>query len=373
MPRADRIAFVKLGRFSHTNESVLKLLRKQFSEYSLDVIDVRELDIFRPRRLAPLAWAALRQHGPGTLASKASFVKSLLHTPQFQARARASLLARLQRARYLFTFQTQSLFDASVPGTPHFLYTDHTHLANLQYPAFDPRGLAPPQWIEGERSIYRHATINFTMSTNIASSIIEQYGCRKEQVQCVYVGTNAPPAADGAARPQRTDRPIILFVGLAWERKGGPVLVEAFKRVQRQHPAAELVIVGCSPRVNIGHCTVVGRVPLAQVNEYYRRASVFCVPTRIEPLGIVFLEAFAHRLPVVATRIGALPDFVHDGQTGYLVQPDDIEALAGHLCDLLSNPHKRRLFGERGCELVRTRYNWDATGAAIRESILRHL
>lgn len=373
MGRADRIAFIKLGRFSHTNESVLALLKREFPRCDIDVIDVRQLDFFRPLRLAPLAWSALRQHGPGMFASKMQLGKALISTAEFFQRSRPSLLQRLQSSRYLFTFQTQGLFDASVPGTPHFVYTDHTHLANLHYPAFDRSRLLPPEWVANERTAYRHATVNLTMSSNVATSLIEQYGCRSDQVECVYVGTNAhlPERVDHSER--REDRPIILFVGIAWERKGGPVLVEAFKRLRQTHPNAELLIVGCSPRVDVPGCSVVGRVPLKEVGRYYERASIFCVPTRIEPFGIVFLEAFAHELPVVATRIGALPDFVIDDETGYLVPPDDPDALAQRLSDLLADPGKRRIFGERGRELVRSRYNWNATGTAIRAVIERHV
>lgn len=373
MRRTDRIAFIKLGRFSYTNESVLALLRREFPACDIDVVDVRELDFFQPLRLAPLAWSALRQHGPGMFASRMQLGKALISTADFFARSRASLLQRLQGSRYLFTFQTQGLFDASVPGTPHFLYTDHTHLANLHYPAFDRSRLLPAEWVESERGAYRNATVNLTMSSNIASSLVEQYGCRRDQVECVYVGTNAqlPERVDRSQR--REDRPIILFVGIAWERKGGPVLIEAFRRLRHEHPDAQLVIVGCSPRVDVPGCNVVGRVPLREVGRYYERASIFCVPTRIEPFGIVFLEAFAHELPVVATRIGALPDFVIEHETGYLVPPDDPDALAQRLSELLSDPARRRAFGERGRELVRTRYNWNATGAAIRSAIERHL
>jgi glycosyltransferase involved in cell wall biosynthesis len=372
MRRADTIAFIKLGRFSHTNQSVLELLKREFPTCRVEVVDVLELGFLKPHKVTPLLWSALRRHGPGALANRTRLAKALVSTPEFFTRARAELLKRLSGSRYLFTFQTQGLFDASVPGTPHFVYTDHTHLANLSYPAFDRSKLLPAEWIEHERSIYRNAKVNYTMSSNISASLVEDYGCRPDQVECVYVGTNAAippdPVATNGNRPPR-----ILFVGVAWERKGGPVLVEAFRRVRQKHPQVQLVVVGCAPRLNVPGCEVVGRVPLDRIGEYYRNASIFCVPTRMEPFGIVFLEAFAYGLPVVATRLGALPDFVRDDETGYLVPPDDVDALAARLSQLLSDPERCRQFGLRGRELVRSRYNWNATGAALRESILKRL
>lgn len=375
MKQVDRIAFVKRGKFSHTNDSVLKQLREQFPRCAVDVIDVAELvPLPHWRTLPALGYSALKHYGLRSLRNKRLLMRSLVYTPAFFSKARHEVLRRLQKSRYLFTFQTQGVFDASLPGTPHFLYTDHTHLVNLAYPAFDRKNLCTADWIALERTVYRNATVNFTMSSNVSRSLIEQYGCDPNNVECVYVGTNAEPDA----RPREPARAnahskVILFVGVAWERKGGPILIDAFQRVLKAHPTAELVIVGCRPRVHVPRCTVVGRVPISEVGAYYERAAVFCMPTRIEPFGIVFVEALARGVPVVATRIGALPDFIIDDETGYLVEPENPQALADRLIDLLGDPQRQRRLGERGRELVNTRYTWPSVGAAMRAAIERRL
>jgi glycosyltransferase involved in cell wall biosynthesis len=99
-------------------------------------------------------------------------------------------------------------------------------------------------------------------------------------------------------------------------------------------------------------------------------ASVFCMPTRIEPFGIAPLEAMARRLPVVATRVGALPDFVEENQSGFLVQDGDSHALADALSRLLDNPEMCRRFGQRGHEIFRSRYTWEAVSDRLRAEIL---
>src|SRR5207237_9406814 len=124
------------------------------------------------------------------------------------------------------------------------------------------------------------------------------------------------------------------------------------------HPDAQLTIVGCSPDVDVRNCQVVGQIPLADVGKYYDAASVFCMPTTLEPFGIAFIEAFAHSLPVIATRVGAIPELVRDGESGYLVQPNDVNALAERLIELVGDPAKCRAFGERGRRLVKEKYNW---------------
>lgn len=276
--------------------------------------------------------------------------------------------SRLAKDKYAFSFQMQSLFDASTEGLPHFVYTDHTHLANLYYPNFDPKSLYSKSWIELEKTIYHNATINFTRSSNITRSIIEQYSCKPEKVVCVYAGSNAK-VNHAAIGNRNYEGKNILFVGMAWERKGGPELVEAFKTVLKVHPDAKLTIVGCSPQLDVPNCNVVGQVPLEEVNKYYERASIFCLPTKLEPFGIVFIEALMHKLPVVATDIAAIPDFILDGENGYLVRPNDVEQLARALIDLVGNPRKCQAFGEKGCQIALERYTWEKVGAKIRENI----
>lgn len=148
-------------------------------------------------------------------------------------------------------------------------------------------------------------------------------------------------------------------------------MVEAFKRVLKVHPDAQLTIVGCSPELNIANCRVVGKVPLEQVNKYYERAAVFCLPTTDEPFGLVFIEAFSHRLPVVAPPIAAVPDFLKDGENGYLVKADDVETLANRLIELIGNPAKCQAMGENGYAIFREKYNWERVGSRIRQEIVR--
>ena len=130
------------------------------------------------------------------------------------------------------------------------------------------------------------------------------------------------------------------------------------------HPRAELTIVGCSPELDLPNCEVVGPLPVEQVGGYYDRASVFCLPTRREAYGIAFLEALAHGLPVVATRVGALPELVSEGETGYLVDVGDVDALASRLTALLDDPETCRRLG-LAARRVGATYTWPRTAEAV--------
>jgi glycosyltransferase involved in cell wall biosynthesis len=180
----------------------------------------------------------------------------------------------------------------------------------------------------------------------------------------VFAGSNvvrrdgASPAAGHASRR-------ILFVGRDWERKGGPDLLAAFEIVRPRHPGARLIVAGCSPRIDVEGVTVLGEVDPGVLSQEYRRAAVFCLPTLVEPFGIVFVEALTHGLPVVATSVGAVPDIVQDGETGYLTTPRDVSGLADRLSALLSDPQQGRRFGELGRQRVRERYTWPAVVEAM--------
>ena len=114
-------------------------------------------------------------------------------------------------------------------------------------------------------------------------------------------------------------------------------------------------------------------MPPEELGPYYQEASVFCLPTYLEPFGIVFIEAMTAHLPIVATRVGAIPDFVEEGRNGFLVEPGDIPGLANALLRLLENPALCRSFGEASFQLTRDRYSWEAVGDQFKQNILKVL
>ncbi|MCP4322571.1 MAG: glycosyltransferase family 4 protein [Psychromonas sp.] len=365
-----KIGFFKMGSFSHTNKKVEEILIKNFPDYEVEVIDIWE-DLISIKN--PLLWlACAKDYLIPDLIKRRSFIDSVYRTELFFNLVREKSHQLIQQKGYSFTFQTQSFFDVSLPGIPNFLYTDHTHLANLYYPAFNKNKLYPKKLINLEKSTYNNATINFTMSNHVSRSMHEHYSCPKEKIKNVYVGSNADND-NKSYNDERYSKQNILFLGVAWQRKGGPQLVEAFKIVRKTLPNATLTIVGCSPKIELENCTIVGRIPLSQVNKHYEQASVFCLPTRLEPFGIAFIEAFSNKLPVIASNIGAIPDFVSNGESGYTVDPDNIMALAKHLITLLSSPNMCKEFGEAGYNFIKDRYTWESTGKILHENITLHL
>ena len=168
----------------------------------------------------------------------------------------------------------------------------------------------------------------------------------------------------------RYERRSILFVGLDWERKGGPDLVKAFQILKTWLPDATLTIAGADPPGIAGNgIEVLGRVDQSGVSKLMASASVFAMPSLREPFGIVFLEAMHSGMAVLASRQGAPPDFVEDGVTGYLVAPGDVEGIAHGLFEILKDPKIAAEMGRRAKARVSEEYTWETVQKRMSSAI----
>jgi glycosyltransferase involved in cell wall biosynthesis len=366
-PRPLRIGFVRMAPHPIPNRLLVEALASALPHAQISVLDLEPLA--RRDRGAVVANAPFvaAEHGRNLVRGRVrpwqAFFTTTFMFRWMSHRARHWALAN----GFDWTLQIQSLFDARAPGIPHFVYTDHTHLANLDYPDFDPRTLRSPRWIALERSLYHGARTVFTRSSNVSASLADRYGCDPARTVCVGAGSNAGvPGAPIARSPLGRD---VLFVGVDWERKGGPDLAAAFARVRQRHSSATLTIVGCEPPLVPLGARVLGRRPLDEIHRHYRHADVFCLPTRREPFGVAFVEALHHALPIVATRIGAVPDLVEHGKNGFLVEVGDIAGLARHLDQLLCDPALRLRMGAAGERRAREHYTWRAVANRISDAV----
>ncbi len=361
------IFFFKTGSFSHVNENVRAILEREFPEHTLRTIDIAS-DILRRRPLAAArALAQVARIYPKTiLLRRRKPTDFLLRTPAAFHAIKRWAGENVRAGGVAFTFQTQSLFDAGAVEVPHFVYTDQTCLANRRYPVPVSPELLSPRWLAVEQTVYESARAVFTTSTFARRSVIEDYGVDPARVRCVFSGVNVP---GGPVPGERAFGSTVLFVGVDWERKGGPDLLRAFARVAVEHPRARLRILGCAPRVKNARIEVLGRVPLPEVARHFREADIFCLPSHHEPSAVALVEAMMHGLPVVSTRVGGTPDRCIEGETGFLVEAGDVEGLAKALCCLISSPERRRAMGEAGARFARSRFSWKTVGEEMAGAI----
>jgi starch synthase len=184
------------------------------------------------------------------------------------------------------------------------------------------------------------------------------------------------PGTDALARigidPRR---PYVLFVGRITRQKGVDHLLRAVRGID---PAAQVVLCAGAPdtpeidrefrdlfeelsRARDGVFWIPRMLPRPEVIQLLTHAAVFACPSVYEPLGIVNLEAMACGTPVVASRVGGIPEVVEDGRTGVLVPVDDDfeTGLARALDAVIGDPQAARRMGEAGRERAVGEFGWD--------------
>lgn len=138
---------------------------------------------------------------------------------------------------------------------------------------------------------------------------------------------------------------VVLFVGQLSYGKGVDIISECARRM----PDVTFLLVGAGPlRTNRENCTCVGSYPNSEIPRWINAADVFLLPSRSEGTPVVLMEALSCGVPVVASKVGGIPDLVKDGQTGYLVEPEDVDSFEQRLRELLDDPEKRKQMGQQG-------------------------
>ncbi|MFF5172012.1 glycosyltransferase family 4 protein [Micromonospora sp. NPDC000089] len=188
------------------------------------------------------------------------------------------------------------------------------------------------------------------------------------------------PSVDGEpvrVRLGLADRPVVVCVSRLVPRKGQDMLIRALPEIRRRVSDAALLVVGGGPyratleklarQVGVERDVVfTGSVPSAELPAHYAAGDVYAMPCRtrnrgldVEGLGIVYLEASATGLPVVAGDSGGAPDAVREGETGYVVGGRDVAALADRVATLLADRDLARQLGAAGRAWVEREWRWE--------------
>jgi glycosyltransferase involved in cell wall biosynthesis/phosphoheptose isomerase len=210
-------------------------------------------------------------------------------------------------------------------------------------------------------------------------------------VPCGFDPTELWPISKPLARISLGLRPeerVILHIGRLVPRKGIDNVVRGFAGlVHRHHSPARLLIVGGDsddpdPRFTpeIGrlrqiateegveqHITFVGRRGRDQLKYYYSAADIFVTTPWYEPFGITPLEAMACATPVIGSNVGGIKFTVRDSETGYLVPPNDPEALAEKLAHLYAHPKLLGVFGRQAVQRVNDLFTWKKVAKGLSE------
>jgi phosphatidylinositol alpha-1,6-mannosyltransferase len=237
--------------------------------------------------------------------------------------------------------------------------------------------------------VYRHAAALFANSNN-TSGMLESFGSVRSKITVVYPGVDVErfrPDAAGAAelRAQwaRPDELLLLTVGRLQRRKGHDLMLQAVSRLMHDGISVRYLIVGSGEEsarlqrlvsdLGIGERVIfAGFVNAELLPAYYAAADVFVHPNRVEGndfegFGIVFLEAAAAGLPVIAGASGGAPEAVTKDVTGLLVSGTDVSELQATIRTLALAPDLRKQMGAAGRRRVARDFSWERAAGQVRE------
>ncbi|HXA93977.1 MAG TPA: glycogen synthase [Candidatus Dormibacteraeota bacterium] len=241
-----------------------------------------------------------------------------------------------------------------------------------------------------EREAVEQADRVIAVSAQMRADILANFRVDPDRVVVIHNGVDAQAFAR-TARRDALDRygvrePYVLFVGRISEQKGIFQLLAAARALPEGVP---LVLCASSPdtpelktRLEAAVADrpdvrwINAMLPVDEVVQLYSHAAVFVCPSVYEPFGLINLEAMACGTPVVASRVGGIPEVVVDGETGLLVEPGDVTALAQALGRILTDPALAARMGQAGRRRVEAYFSWDRiadrTLAVYQEAIAAH-
>ncbi len=325
-----------------------------------DGVVVRRFALPLPRR-HPGALLQSGARGSATLLSLARAARRLrpdvLHVQCFGPNGLyATALASAMRLPLVVTLQGETIMD------DHDVFT-HIPLLRL-----------------GLREALRRADAVTGCSRATLADAEARFGLAPGRGEVIFNGV--APLAE-SAEPPPLPRRFVLGLGRMVTKKGFDLLLEAFFRLAPTVPDVDLVLAGDGEARHALEVTAAamglshrvwfpGRLERGQVDPVMRRAEVFVLPSRLEPFGIVLVEAFRARTPVLASSRGGPVELVRDGVDGLLVDPFDTSALAASLSRLLGDAGLRGQLAEAGAARVEE-LSWPRLARRYEDAYLRAL
>jgi glycogen(starch) synthase len=239
----------------------------------------------------------------------------------------------------------------------------------------------------GDRTVQRFYTMPHQMATlrdadrvivqtKIEADELIRLGAARERVVVLGMGVDLDRLECGDAMRFRAQHgvkgPVVTFMGAITDDKGAVHLLHAMQRLWRAGSEATLVLAGRPvspstferayrdlPEAHRLHIRRMGQVTGQLKQDMLAATDVFGLPSRVDSFGIVYLEAWAHGVPVIGCHAGGVPDVIDDGEDGLLVGFGDQAGLASAIDVLLADPDRRRAMGACGRAKVEARYTWD--------------
>jgi glycosyltransferase involved in cell wall biosynthesis len=348
--RKPRLAFIMEGYLGHvTYQRTLARVAAR-----MDDVDVQ--------------WHVMDLASPGPIERIPPISRNVSLLMSLRAR---SILARMRpRPDALFFFtQTTSLLSVGwMRQIPTVIATDATP-KNFDEIAQGYGHSVGPGWAEAIKSqLVRRSLMAadaiVPWSEWARHSVIDDYGIPESRTRIIRPGVDLAALSPDRARSSEETR--FLFVGADFERKGGPLLLDALRSLRsRWHlDVVTKSPLDASPQISV-HRNLKPNTP--ELYALFAAADVFVFPTMADCFPWVVIEAMAAGLPVIATKVGAIAEAVQDGKTGILLRAGDVANLRESLAWIAEHPAERSRMGELGRIVAEERFDADGNSRRLIE------
>jgi glycosyltransferase involved in cell wall biosynthesis len=329
--------------------------------HRFDIVDTFDASL----RGLPRYWNAMLTYHPSVPIWKEHFFKNVSAFKVRSRHAHAHLRRLDPQADVILQIGALLNSGCTEDISPLVIYTDNTTRITGRRRdggrlALSPRELE--RWISHERNLYQGASHIAVRADLVRTSLIDEYGVDGERVSVIGGGVNFSPFPGPVSRSHHSP-PTVLFIGEGFHRKGGDLLLRAFALARLHVPEARLWIVTRDPVPDGYPLENVEVFPISWdrsvIADYYRRADIFVLPSRLETWGDVLLEAMSFGLPCIGVRGQAMEDIIKHEDTGLLVDQNQTNNLAGALIRLLSQPETCLRMGQSARTLVERQFTWD--------------
>lgn len=211
-------------------------------------------------------------------------------------------------------------------------------------------------WFECERQLFSRATHLFAISNCVKTSLLQDYGIEPEKVTVVGASGDFQSPYEGE---KNFGSKQILFNGSDFKRKGGDLVLAAFKKVRQILPEAKLVIIGRKLLLHEDGIDNPGHISRSQLQNLFLNTDLVLAPAYCDPFPRFVLEAMNYGIPCIVSANDGMPEIVEHEVNGIVIEQPTALSLANHIINLLSNPSLLTSMSQAARSQVRTKLNWN--------------
>lgn len=221
------------------------------------------------------------------------------------------------------------------------------------------------KWIRREREAYERATVLFAWSDMVAQSLMTDYAIDPSKI--IVTGSSGNLQAIFPDEKKFGSR-VILFNGADFYRKGGDIVIEAFRQAYANDPTIKLNVVGLDKGIEAENVFYRGSVNPEEIRELFIECDIVVAPARCDPYPGFIIEAMQFGIPCIVSDRGGMPEIVENTQNGVVLSDLSVSRLSIAMIDLLNNQILLEKYSKAAQDKVRSRLNWDFVANDIASS-----